>query len=63
MGLKPVAVIKTSEGERALELPSDNTFAKPTDDFAGCIISSDKKNTKYAEILEQSGLIDAYERN
>lgn len=63
VGLKPVVVIKTSEGERALELPSDDTFAKSIDDFASCIISSDKKNTKYAEILEQSRLIDAFERN
>lgn len=61
-GMKPAVAIKTSEGERVFELSSDDTFAKSIMDFAGCIASSDKKKAKFAEILEQSRLIDAFEK-
>lgn len=62
-GYAPVMTINNADGEKNVELPTDDTFRKSIEAFADCISDSKKRADKYAEIIRQSGLVDKFERN
>lgn len=61
-GYKPVVTIRNANGEKTVELPTDDTFKKSITAFAECVADMDKRKAKFTEIIKQGRLVDIFER-
>ena len=59
-GFIPTVHIQNSEGNRMIELSSDDAFAKSIKYFASCIKNEEKRSESNSSILKQAEMIDSF---
>ena len=57
-GFSPQMIIKDNNGEKVIQLSSDDTFKKSINYFYNCIYDNKKRKNKYQELLKQAKFID-----
>ncbi len=59
-GFVPEIEIKTAEGTRKQNLPSDDAFLKSIQHFKKCIQTNHVRTNNYQNILKQAGLVESF---